>query len=522
VSSSTKDSIVADRRILGRLMTAITTVNIFTSQKNMAQFINQAFLDVPGVSSCSMCVRGLNAPVGDLDTNVCAGCSFLSNETGASVHTICHFTGKKNKRVLCTETADRRYGYIVLDIGKVDNYSLYEPFALNVSNTLAITIENRFHKENLETTVRERTFELLETNVELKKEISERKKAEQALKNALSEVERLKDKLEVENIYLQEEIKVEHNFEEIVSGSDVLRKVLRDVEQVASTEATVLILGETGTGKELIARAIHNLSKRWERPLVKINCSALPANLIESELFGHEKGAFTGALTQKTGRFELANNGTILLDEIGDLPLELQSKLLRILQEGEFERVGNPRTRKVDVRILAATNHNLEEDTAQGEFRGDLYYRLNVFPIIVPPLRDRKEDIPLLTRYFVKKYSAKIGKSIDSIPQSVINDLQSYHWPGNVRELENILERAVIVSRGNRLELGDWFLKTAETLGAAGHVDTLEEIERKHIIEILELTGWRVSGEKGAAKILGMKPTTLNSKMKRLNIKRKK
>ncbi len=353
------------------------------------------------------------------------------------------------------------------------------------------------------------------------RDITERKLAEQELKDALIKIEQLKNRLYAENIYLQEEIKVNHNFEEIISLSDKLKKVLQKVEQVASTDASVLILGETGTGKELLARAVHNISERRKRPLVKVNCAAIPVNLVESELFGHEKGAFTGALTRKIGRFELADGGTIFLDEIGDLSPDLQAKLLRVLQEGEFERLGSTHVTKVDVRIIAATHRDLEKAIIEGDFREDLYYRLNVFPIVLPPLRERKDDIPLLARHFVVKYSGKIGKTIEVIPQKVIDTLIGYNWPGNVRELENIIERAVIISRGYHLELGDW-LTGKKSRQTESHLLTLEELERKHITETLESNGWRVSGNKGAAKILGIKPTTLEARMKKLGIKRLK
>ena len=351
-------------------------------------------------------------------------------------------------------------------------------------------------------------------------DITERKHAEEALRKALNEIEQLKNRLQAENIYLQEEIKIQHNFEEIIGAGAALKKSLRKVEQVASTDSTVLILGETGTGKELLARAVHNLSDRRDRPLVKVNCAALPANLIESELFGHEKGAFTGAVARKIGRFELADGGTIFLDEIGDLSLELQSKLLRVLQEGEFERVGNPQTTKVDVRIISATNRDLEKAIEDGSFREDLYYRLNVFPIQSPPLRERKEDIPILARHFIKKFAIRTGKKIETVPQKVMDALQGYHWPGNVRELEKIIERAVIISTGKQLKLEDWLKKTVVS-SKASHVSTLEELEREHILEVLELARWRVSGESGAAKVLGLKPTTLEARMKKLSIQRK-
>ena len=351
-------------------------------------------------------------------------------------------------------------------------------------------------------------------------DITERKHAEEALRKALNKIEQLKNRMQAENIYLQEEIKIQHNFEEIIGASKALKKSLRKVEQVASTDSTVLILGETGTGKELLARAVHFLSDRRDRPLVKVNCAALPANLIESELFGHEKGAFTGALNRKIGRFELADGGTIFLDEIGDLSLELQSKLLRVLQEGEFERLGNPQTTKVDVRIISATNRDLEKAIEDGSFREDLYYRLNVFPIQSPPLRERQEDIPILVRHFIKKFTARTGKKIETVPQKVMAALQGYHWPGNVREVENIIERAVIISPGKQLKLEDWLSKTVIS-SKASHISTLEEFEREHILEVLELARWRVSGESGAAKVLGLKPTTLEARMKKLGITRK-
>lgn len=355
-------------------------------------------------------------------------------------------------------------------------------------------------------------------------DITHLKEVQDNLKEALSEVQLLKEKLEAENRYLQQEIKLEHNFEEIVSQSAVFHKVLEKIQQVADTDATVLILGESGTGKELIARAIHSVSQRSTRPLVKVNCATLPANLIESELFGHEKGAFTGAIAQKIGRFELANGGTLFLDEIGEMPLELQAKLLRVLQEGEFERVGSSKTMKVDVRVIAATNRDLQESVNAKEFRTDLYYRLNVFPIYSPPLRDRKEDIPILAHHFCRKHGMKLGKKITSIPKSVLDILVQYDWPGNVRELENIIERSLIVSKTNVLELGDWLPKPAVVKAANTEPvpppSKMEEIERQHILDTLGKTNWKIRGEDGAAKILGLNPTTLEARMKKLGIAR--
>ena len=332
-------------------------------------------------------------------------------------------------------------------------------------------------------------------------------------------MEQEKARLEAQNVYLQEEIKGSHNFEELIGSSTSLKKVLKNVERVAPTDSTVLITGETGTGKELIARVIHNLSPRKDMPLVKVNCAAIPAGLIESELFGHEKGAFTGALMKKIGRFEVADKGTIFLDEIGELPLDLQSKLLRVLQEGEFERVGGTQTFKVNVRVIAATNRNLDQLSKTGQYRPDLYYRLNVFPIHLPALRERDGDIPMLVQYFVRKHAASMGRKIERIPERMMTALQRYQWPGNIRELEHVIERAVILSEGPELEPIEW-LSPAGKPSSSGKTLTLEELERQHITDVLEQTSWRVSGDKGAAAILGLKPTTLEARMKKLGISR--
>lgn len=344
-------------------------------------------------------------------------------------------------------------------------------------------------------------------------------KANEELAKRLKEIEGLKNQLQAENKYLQEEIKLNSNFDEIISRSKNFQKVLRQIEQVAATDATVLILGESGTGKELIARAIHNISNRSKRTLVKINCAALPANLIESELFGHEKGAFTGAMDKKIGRFELADGGTIFLDEIGELPIELQAKLLRVLQEGEFERLGNPKTMKVNVRVIAATNRNLEQAIEKKEFREDLYYRINVFPVKCLPLRDRKEDIPILVKHFCQKHEPRIGKKISNIPARVMDVLMNYNWPGNIRELENIIERGLILSRNETLDAGEW-LPAEKVSGEKNNLVKLDDVEKDHILQVLKKTNWKVSGEKGAAKMLGLNATTLEARMKKLGITR--
>jgi formate hydrogenlyase transcriptional activator len=352
------------------------------------------------------------------------------------------------------------------------------------------------------------------------RDITERKTAELDLKKALDKNIELKQQIEAENIYLKEELKLEGSFNEIVGSSKSLKKVLKQVEQVAKTDSTVLILGETGTGKELIAKAIHNASDRKAKPLVKVNCSALPADLIESEFFGHEKGAFTGALNRKIGRFELANGGTIFLDEIGDLPIGLQTRLLRVLQESEFERVGGEKTIKVDVRVITATNRNLKKQVLENNFRQDLYYRLNVFPIECPTLRNRVDDIPSLVHHFVNKYNPKVNNRIKTVHQKTIERLMHYNWPGNIRELENVIERAIIVNQGSQLRLGKWFMDSSIDTVVSDELKTMETVERDYIIKVLEKTNWKIRGKNGAAQLLGMQPTTLESRMKKKDIKR--
>lgn len=343
-----------------------------------------------------------------------------------------------------------------------------------------------------------------------------------AVENGLAyqEIATLKDKLNREKLYLEDEIRSELNFEEIIGESAAIKKVLNQVGIVAPTDSTVLILGETGTGKELLARAIHDRSKRRDRTFVKLNCAAIPTGLLESELFGHEKGAFTGAIATKVGRFELADGGTLFLDEVGDIPLELQSKLLRVLQEQEFERLGSTRTIKVSVRLLAATNHDLAEMVEGKLFRSDLYYRLNVFPVVSPSLRDRSGDIPLLVRYFTHRLSRQMEKRVERIPSDTMNALCQYPWPGNVRELENFIERAVILSQGTALSIPLGELKT--TVRDEPHpVTTLQAAERDHILRALEKTNWVIAGPSGAATLLGMKRFTLQSKMIKLGISRR-
>jgi len=369
--------------------------------------------------------------------------------------------------------------------------------------------QREYYKRDLETIVETRTAELL-----LAKQKAEKRK--QAAEIALSEISRLKELLEEERAYLKEEIKLEHNHENIIGHSDGLKYVLYKVEQIADSNTIVLILGETGTGKELVARAIHGYSQRKNRALVKVNCAALPSTLIESELFGHEKGAFTGSGSRQLGRFEIADKATLFLDEIGELPLELQSKLLRVIQDGEFERLGSSRTIKVSTRIIAATNRDLEKEVQKGCFREDLWYRLNVFPITMPPLRERIEDIHPLVDFYVEKIARRLGKAIDVIPKNVVEALQSYHWPGNIRELENVLERSVINSSSGKLRLVD-DLSNSDTYFRK-KLKTLEAVEREHIIRVLEQTQWKVSGKNSAAQILDLNRSTLRARMRKLSI----
>jgi formate hydrogenlyase transcriptional activator len=341
------------------------------------------------------------------------------------------------------------------------------------------------------------------------------------LSKAFSEIKLLKDRLQAENSYLQREVAQQFNYGEIVGHSDVLSQVFTQIEQVAPMNATVLLLGETGTGKGVVARAIYRSSARKERPLITVNCATLPSTLVESELFGREKGAFTGAYERQIGRFELANGGTIFLDEIGEMPMELQCKLLRVIQDGEFERLGSSRTITTDVRIIAATNRNLEQEIRDGRFREDLFYRLNVFPITMPPLRQHREDIPLLVNHFVDKFNKKIGKNILSVPKDTMNYLQQYDWPGNVRELESVIERSIITSQGTVLQLldrFDTFRKTSEPEGR-GTVP-LADLEHDHILQVLKKTGWRIEGKNGAAGILGLNASTLRARMRKYGVVR--
>jgi formate hydrogenlyase transcriptional activator len=343
-----------------------------------------------------------------------------------------------------------------------------------------------------------------------------------AVENALaySEIEGLKNKLTSEKLYLEEEIRTEHNFEELIGDSRIFKRLLKQVETVAPTDSAVLIRGETGTGKELLARAIHDLSTRCARTLVKLNCAAIPTGLLESELFGHERGAFTGAISQRIGRFELANHGTLFLDEVGDIPLELQPKLLRVLQEQEFERLGSTRTQKVNVRLIAATNCDLEQMVAEKKYRSDLYYRLNVFPITIPPLRERREDIPALTRFFTQKYARRLKKQVKAIPAETLELLTAYAWPGNVRELEHFIERAVILTTGPDLRVSSSELKATETAPTTPAAATLQDAEREHIRRVLEEANWVIGGPGGAAARLGVKRSTLQSRMQKLGISR--
>jgi formate hydrogenlyase transcriptional activator len=351
----------------------------------------------------------------------------------------------------------------------------------------------------------------------------ERSKVELELHERLEEIQRLKSQLEKENIALRDEIKAVKGFEKVIGDSDALKYVLFRIKQVAPTDATVLILGETGTGKSMVANALHEMSPRRDRPMITVNCAALPANLVESELFGREKGAFTGAQARQVGRFEIAHGGTVFLDEIGEMPLEIQAKLLRVLQEGEFERLGSPRTIKVDVRVIASTSRDLKEEVEKKRFREDLYYRLNVFPVSMPPLRMRTGDIPGLVQHFVQKYARKLNRKIDTVSKGTMKALKEFRWPGNVRELEHVIERAIIISPGSELLLADYLnVKTAVKAARAEEKQPrgLESVEREHILKVLGETWWKIDGKNGAAAVLGLNPSTLRFRIKKLGIER--
>jgi transcriptional regulator with GAF, ATPase, and Fis domain len=352
-------------------------------------------------------------------------------------------------------------------------------------------------------------------------DITKRKRAETKLRKAYQEITELKNQLETDNIYLREEIKLEHNFDEIIGQSDEIKYALYRVEQVAATDSAVIIFGETGTGKELFARAIHHSGLRSERPLIKVNCATLPEQFIESELFGHTKGAYTGADNLRLGRFELAHRGTLFLDEIGELPLALQAKLLRVLQDGEFERLGDSHTIKTDVRLIAASNRDLEAMVKAGRFRQDLWYRLNVFPITIPPLRRRKDDIPLLVNHFVEKIGKRIGNEITKISKKALNELMAYDWPGNVRELEHVLERSIILSKGKILHLSEQLVGSKDKTDGTD-IRPLASIERDHILRTLKKTKWVIEGPKGAASVLEIHPNTLRYRMQKLGLRRPK
>ncbi len=453
---------------------------------------------------------------------------FTVQKAGDAIFWLCPKGFIKN----VNEESIKRYGYSeeeffemnILNISKNMTPEFFLDFWKQLKKDKKVVFEGaHFSKEgkkiDVEISANFIHFENMEYTCSIVRDITDRKRKEAALRGALLEIRELKEKLEAENNYLQEEIEVNNNFGEIVSNSKDFKKVLKQIEQVADTSSTVLISGESGTGKELIARALHQLSRRSNRPMIKVNCAALPANLIESEVFGHEKGAFTGALNKKIGKFELADGGTLFLDEIGEMPIELQPKLLRAIQEGEIERVGGIETKMVDVRIITATNRDLPKEIEAGTFREDLYYRLNVFPIHSIPLRERREDIPLLTTFFCEKLGSKLGRKISDIPQKVIDKLVSYDFPGNVRELENLIERGIIMSKGGKLSLGDWFNPKKKRLKREAF-DSLEEAQRKHIVEVLQHTSWKVSGANGAAELLGLRPTTLYSKIDKLGIRR--
>ena len=377
-------------------------------------------------------------------------------------------------------------------------------------------------QEALELTVNRRASELARANVQLTQEINEHRRAEGSLQGAYAEIKRVKDRLQAENIYLQQEIAQEYNFGQIVGQSTPMLQVALRVEQVAALHAPVLLRGEAGTGKGVVARAIHNLSGRRDRPMIAVNLAALPANLVESELFGWERGECTGADARQIGRLELADAGTIFLEEIGELPLQSQDKLLRLIRDGELERLGSPRAIRIDVRVIAASTRDLEQEVREGRFREDLFCRLKVFPITIPPLWQRKEDIPLLVDHFIAKYGAKTGSKVTVVSSDTLNALREYHWPGNVRELESVVERAVITSQGGELRVPDHpdRFTTAEQEAEQEEIKALAVLEHDHILHVLQKTGWRIEGEHGAAGLLGLNPSTLRARMRKYSILR--
>ncbi len=412
------------------------------------------------------------------------------------------------------KTTGRQY-----DLSEIDKQRLVHELEVHQIELEMQNEELHRDQQQLEAIVTDRTADLTSANVQLTQEIEERKKAEENLKGALIEIKRLTERLRIENTGLKQVITRGDDFGVIIGDSPSIDSVFFQIDQVASQNTTVLLLGETGSGKGMVARAIHRRSSRKDRPMITVNCAALPENLIESELFGREKGAFTGANERQMGRFELADNGTIFLDEIGEMPIGLQVKLLRVIQDGEFERLGSPRTTRVDVRIIAASNRKLEEEIKAGRFREDLFYRLSVFPIAIPPLRKRIEDIPLLVNYFLTKFNKKIGRQISSVDKETMKSLQGYHWPGNVRELESAIERAVITSPGNALQVLDC-CETIRNPDTQGVIKTLNDLERDHILQVLQKTGWRIEGKNGAAVLLGINPSTLRARMRKDNIRR--
>ncbi|MBE0617979.1 MAG: sigma 54-interacting transcriptional regulator [Proteobacteria bacterium] len=432
-----------------------------------------------------------------------------SGENGCDIEVKGGDGSVKVGRLQVTKTGDR----------EGDNNCILASFVDNtIRNELQLKLKNEH--DLLELLVGRRTKELVTANQKLTVSIEEIRESEASLQKAYREIKRLKERLQAENIYLQQEVARTYNFDQIVGQSDTLSDVFFQIEQVAHQDTTVLLLGETGSGKGVIARALHLRSTRQERPMITVNCSALPGNLFESELFGRERGAFTGATGRQMGRFELADKGTIFLDEVGEMPLELQAKLLRVIQDGEFERLGSPRTIKTDVRIIAASNRNLEAEVGAGRFREDLFYRLNVFPIIIPPLRQRTEDILPLVHHFVAKFNKKLGKNIENVTAETLRAFQEYRWPGNVRELESVIERAAITSQGNTLEVLDRFasLRKTEPGIDASEIQPLAVAERHHIMQALRQTGWRIEGSKGAAALLGLNPSTLRARMRKHGI----
>lgn len=463
--------------------------------------------DLAPVSYCTVSKQGLI-----LDANLAASTLLGDTRENLAKQPLIRFVFKEDEEIYCNHCR------LLLKAHSSGSEKAVQACELRMHKKDGVPFWVRLHASAAQDKTGYLLYRVIISDIIQYKDGENSKERKKIAETALAEIKNLKNRLEAERAYLQEEIKLEYNHENIIGHSNGLKYVLYKIEQIAASDTIVLILGETGTGKELVARSIHSLSLRNKRALVKVNCAALSPTVIESELFGHEKGSFTGSQSRHLGRFEVADGATLFLDEIGELPLKLQSKLLRVIQDGEFERLGSSHTIKVDTRIIVATNRNLKDEVKRGLFREDLWYRLDVFPITMPPLRDRKDDIPHLVDFYLRKISKRLGKNIEIIPDNVMEALQSYHWPGNIRELQNVLERGAINSSGQTLRLVDDLTKLS--MASSTTRKTLEAIERDYIVQILEQSNWKVSGKNSATEILGLNRSTLRARMRKLAIQK--